>query len=315
MKELGFAAQNSCSLTDCAGEKSDPGQRNPTCRALQTVMRGHGIYQSLAVYDTDWSILVTTTETKDTVMPPPPDSLKHRFSQATGFTSGPPIFINGSAIVPLCQPTFDEEGNILTYILGYLDIKRSLDRILGKSSDIGETGHFFLLADDGTYIWTPDSMEHLIGTRAIIPEPLYLGPYKQVTHYPDRDGTRVLGITALIEDDFSWLLLAQIDEDEAYEVLSTRVMVGVVTGSLMLILIALASIRLSKRLSQPLRELARVAHHISSGNMQERAPEFAEEETHEVGLAFNTMVDRLSASRRALSSSTALADIGEPLLN
>ncbi|MHB8810775.1 MAG: ATP-binding protein, partial [Desulfobulbaceae bacterium] len=207
--------------------------------------------------------------------------------------------------------SFDENGKILTYILGYLDIKQSLDRILGKSSDIGETGIFFLLSSDGTYLWTPDRMRHLIGARAAIPESLYQGHFKHVTHYQDQDGTRVMGITTPIEDDFPWLLLAQIDEDEAYEVLGTRMLVGVVAGLLMLFLIALVSIRLSKRLSQPLRELARVAHRISSGSTKERAPEFNEQETHEVGVAFNTMLDRLGASQRALTMSASLAAIGE----
>ena len=310
-KELRFAATNSCSLAKCTGEKDDQQQLNPTCKALQTVMRGHAVYQSLAVYDKDWSVLVTTTETKDVPIPPPSDDLKKLFGQATGFTQGPVTFINGIAIVPLCQPSFDENGKIMTYILGYLDIKQSLDKILGKSSDIGETGIFFLLSSDGTYLWTPDRMKHLISTRAAIPESLYQGHFKHVTHYQDLDGTRVMGITAPIEDDFPWLLLAQIDEKEAYEVLDTRMLVGVVAGLLMLFLIALVSIRLSKRLSQPLRELSQVAHRISSGSMKERAPEFSEQETHEVGVAFNTMLDCLGASQRALTMSASLAAIGE----
>lgn len=310
-KELHFAATNSCSLEACAGEKGNQQQLNPTCKALQTVMRGHATYQSLAVYDKDWSVLVTTEETKDVSLPPPSDELKKHFARAPGFMPGPVTFINGIAIVPLCQPVFDNNGKILTYILGYLEIKQSLDRILGKSSDIGETGNFFLLATDGTYLWTPDRYQHLIGTRAAIPESLYLGSYKHVTHYQGMDGESVMGITAPIEEDLPWLLLAQINESEAYEVLSSRILVGVAAGMLMLILIALGSIRLSKTLSRPLRELARVAHNISSSSLQERAPEFSEQETHEVGVAFNTMLDRLAASQRALARSATLAAIGE----
>ncbi|MHB8788274.1 MAG: ATP-binding protein [Desulfobulbaceae bacterium] len=310
-KELRFAATNSCSLEKCPGEKDDQEQLNPTCKALQSIMRGHAVFQSLAVYDKNWSILVTTEETKNVPLLPPTEELKNIFARATGLTHGPVTFIDGIAIVPLCQPVFDQDGKILTYILGYLEIKQSLDRILGKSSDIGETGIFFLLDSDGTYLWTPDRHQHLIGTKAAIPEALYQETYKHVTHYQGLEGNRVMGITAPVDHDLPWVLLAQINESEAYQVLNRRVLIGVAAGLLMLALIALASLRLSQTLSRPLRELAQVAHRISSGNMQERAPQFSEKETHEVGVAFNTMLDRLAASQRALSRTATLVAIGE----
>ena len=310
-KEFYYAAKSRCSVSNCAGEKGSTGQLHPTCKTLQSVMRGHAIYDPLAVYSKDWSVIVTTAETKDVEFPPPSDELKKLFAGAQDFIAGPVFFSEGRAILPVCQPTVDDNGSPLTYTVGYLDIRQSLERILGKSGDIGETGKFILLAKNGRYIWTPEGMHSLIGSKTLVPEALYLGPYKKVTHYQDQKGTEVLGIAARVEEGLPWVLLAQVDEAEAYQILNKRMLVGVITGFVMLILIALVCIPLSRSLANPLRELARVAHTISSGRAREHVPEFSEQETREVGLAFNTMQDRLSESQQALSRSVALAAVGE----
>ena len=310
-KEFYYAAKSRCSVSACAGEKSDAFQRHSTCKTLQSVMRGHAVYDFLAVYDRNWEVIVTTAETKNSPLNAPPDNLKKHFASARDFVAGPFLFSEGRAILPICHPTTDESGNPLSYTVGYLDIRESLERILGKSSDIGETGRFVLLTEDGRYLWTPKDMESMVGTRAQIPESLYRGPFRKGTHYLDHTGTEVLGIAAPAEEGLPWILLAQIEKEEAYRILNKRMLAGISIGLVMLALIALVCVWLSRGLARPLGELARVAHTISSGRMKERVPEFSEQETREVGSAFNAMLDRLAASRLALSRSAALAAVGE----
>ena len=310
-KEFFYASKSSCTIQDCSGHTEDEQQKNRTCKALQTVMRGHATYLSLAVYDPEWEILVTTTETKDIEIPPPSGELRKLFSRAKDFTTGPIAFAGGKAILPICQPTLDRKGNAVAFTVGYLDVEKSLHRILGKSSDIGETGKYFLLGANGVYLWAPEELRHLIGTRANIPEHLYKGPYKKVTQYPDVNNVQVLGISAPPEIPIDWILLAQIHESEAYLVVKERMLVSLLIAIVTLTLIGEVCFRLSNRLSHPLKTLAQVARNISSGKMKERAPEFAELETKEVSVAFNTMLDRLAASQQALARSESLAAVGE----
>ena len=75
-KEFFYASKSSCTIRDCDGHVEEQVQLNRTCRSLQAVMRGHAVYLSLGVFDSDWNLLVTTEETKNIKISSPNAEIK-----------------------------------------------------------------------------------------------------------------------------------------------------------------------------------------------------------------------------------------------
>jgi signal transduction histidine kinase len=132
----------------------------------------------------------------------------------------------------------------------------------------------------------------------------------EVFEYSDFRGEDVLGTAAAIPD-LDWILVAEIDREEAFGWLSILRSRAVGTGIVTLALILILAVTFSNRLSKPMKRLANIAHRIADGHHGERLEPLEGKEAQEVGLAFNTMLDQLAASHARLQHAAALAAVGE----
>jgi len=93
-------------------------------------------------------------------------------------------------VLPLAQPTFTEDGELYGYVVGYLNIVSSLGKILGDSSDIGDTGRFYMLDTAGRYLWAPEDQQDKLGSYADLPESIFRNPVHRVLRYRDARGLK-----------------------------------------------------------------------------------------------------------------------------
>lgn len=289
-----------------------PGPRESFENALRFLARGHARYAILSAYDTSWNLLTDLSDSSAAGLPRPvPADLRRALETADGFAVSADFFLDGDhVVVPLGHTVTGSDGKHTAYIVAGLDLTHSLQRILGNSSDFGETGRLTLLSGSGLCLVPPSHRPELAGQPSGVPVPVLRAPFGEIHHYRDDRGTRVLGVAAPLPD-MGWVLLAQVDEAEALHWLNLGALFGLGTGAFTVAAVSLLAFRASRRLTRGLRELARVARVISAGNSTERAPELADVEAHELSEAFNHMLDRIEVSQRALGRSASLAAVGE----
>ena len=310
-KEFYYAGLSDCAQGRCTGENKSKGLL-PVCSKLLTVERGHATYSSLATYDDNWGIIVVSSDTADKGPDSPADHIKKLLERADGFVAAPDyIYENGRVLVPVGHPAFNMENKRIAYVVGNLDLTKSITKIFGNTSDLGETGKVFLISKDGRYLWHPDHDPRMIGTKAEIPQEILRQPFNQIKRYKNKAGEKMIGIAGKVEQGMDWLMVVEVKEAEAFRWLTKGLFYGAFTGIATLLALSVYALRSSKKLSQPLMELARVARNISKGQRQERVPRFDDHEPREVGEAFNQMLDQLEVNQRALAHAASLAAVGE----
>jgi signal transduction histidine kinase len=290
----------------------DPVSAESVESALRFLARGHARYAMLSAYDARWNLLAELTDSPASGSAPRlPADLRHALETSDQFAVSSEFFFDGDhVVVPLGQPVLGPDGTRAGYIVAGLDLTHSLRRILGNSSDFGETGRLTLLNGKGLCLVPPSNRPELAGRPSGVPGEVLRPPFGEIRHYRDSRGVQVMGVAAPLEE-MGWVLVAQVDEAEAMHWLNLGAVVGMGTGGLTVVAVSLLAFRTSRRLTRGLRELAGVAQKISAGHLTERAPDFRDTEAHELSEAFNHMLDRIEVGRRALGRSASLAAVGE----
>lgn len=97
-----------------------------------------------------------------------------------------------------------------------------------------------------------------------------------------------------------WALVTQVDADEAYAPVGQLRAVLLLVGVVFFSLAALGALRIARRFSQPILELADVASAIRGGDLNARARVSSSDEVGLLGHAFNSMAESLERHRNHL---------------
>ncbi len=269
------------------------------------------LYESLAVYDADWRRIgqkrSTTHHGEGELLD---SALRQTLSTATGIVASATHSHEDEHMGLHMGYPLQDGGNRLGYIVVNVNIADTLNAILRDRTGLGESGRLYLLSTDGRYVTSPEDDSGLVGQIANIPPEIQSPQGSRVLTYPDAFGTSVLGTSATVPK-FGWVLVAEVSQSEALGWLQTLVHRAIGTGFVTFIAVWVLASRFSRKLGDPLRQLAQTARRITSGSHSERVGNLEGSEAQEVGQAVNEMLDTLAEAQQKVVQSASLAAIGE----
>ncbi len=284
--------------------------------SAQKLFKGHVTYRSISLYRPDWSLLVRYPQGLKEEVKTPSETYRAKL-QLPGamFIVGEEYRnVGNNVILPVGQGLLDHKGEVGAFLVAEINLSRSLDRILGDTSDLNDGGKYILASAEGKILYQspePDQ-EHRpdhCSSKGLSPQVLHT-PAWQVQKVLNCEDDEVYFIRAPIPE-FNWILLSQFGTGNALQQFEKYILSGLLTAFLTLIVLVVLAQNLSRRLAAPLDELTRVARQISEGRNNERLPSFKEEYVQEVGLAFNAMMDALEKQQQSMIQSTTLSTVGK----
>ncbi len=120
----------------------------------------------------------------------------------------------------------------------------------------------------------------------------------------DYRGISVLSAFAPLTDDLNWVLLAEIDEKEAFAPIQEFQKRVLITTVVIVIVITLAAMLLSHFFVRPIRLLNQGFHKFSKGDMSVAVEIDSKDEFHELAESFNKMVHHLRHKTQQLQTTS-----------
>ena len=173
----------------------------------------------------------------------------------------------------------------------------------------GELHHVCLAAGCGRCMVFPRTERTRGKADFRLPGALLEAP-ERIRSYENFNGVRVLGMSQRI-DVFDWVLVAEVEEAEAFRWVSRLGRRALITAAVALVLALLLALHVSGRISRPLQALASVATDVAGGRTEQRLEVEGAPEAREVARAFNQMLDELARTNRQLVQAASLAAVGE----
>lgn len=172
----------------------------------------------------------------------------------------------------------------------------TINQIMGDYTGLGDTGEQYLISLEDRLMRTPsrfgdvDFQNQRVNTFAI--EQALAGIDQVTAQYTDYRGIEVLGSWDRI-DGTDWLLLAEIDIDEAFApvtALGNTILVIVVIATIILLVV---SIWIAISISRPIVAVSQAAARVADGALDERVDLKSRNEIGMLGGAFNQMTANL----------------------
>jgi len=294
------------------GEFTSANQATAYC-AIETLFKGHSSYRSLTIYNKNWMQIIQYPLNYNI-----PQSLtekfKKKFTNNTLLVPGQPYLDqkDETTILPLGQSLGDRNGIITGFIVAELDIKKSLERILGDTSDLDESGVLSLVASDGTLLFTSACSTQNVSSPGdlMVSSQLVDGSNWELRKRLNNKGAPVFYIAASIPE-INWILMLEIEKMQVLKEFQKHILFGWAIALFVFLIILFIAHRSARSISNPLDEFAHVARHIAKGNFQERLPEFKEEDINEVGRSFNAMLDTLEQNQKDIIQTISLGAVGK----
>lgn len=174
-----------------------------------------------------------------------------------GKTSGKPAMI-------FSAPINDNSGRLRGVIAVATTLSEVSDRI--ASSHVGQTGFAFLVDKKGEVIAHP-SAEYTRSRIDLSSHPV-LQAFKQgkkTCIFINEQGEKILAVAR--QNQAGWVMVTQQNIDEAYQLIEKENLKGIILLISSLLLILMIALLVSKRLTQPIHELTRVAEQFSQGKL------------------------------------------------
>ncbi len=313
-EELRALAAYPCTGHACAVALGDTtGGRGTACCDLLTYVRSTShAYELIAIFGRTWDLVASSLRTShveddDLVSP----EFRRELDGATNAVTMPPhTHVGGEIGIHIGVSVADTNGVRAGYVVAAVNLSDTVYPILADSAGLRTTGKVYLLTRAGRYVSKPAGAFRLMTEEQGLPEEIVRGAGERVLPYRDFRGVRVLG-TSVAMPRLGWVLVAEVDEAEAFGWLGVLRRRAIGTGLVTLCVVFALAFRSSRRLLVPLRRLSQTAQRIAAGHWQERVGHLRGAEPEEVGQAFNSMLDELAALQKRLVQSAALSAVGE----
>ncbi len=282
--------------------------------SLKEVQDSTESYESLRVYDLTWNVSAKASTANHDDAAFITEDFKRKLERSDGFVFGD-VHSHAAYEIGLHvgYPLSDAAGERAGYIVANLNLSSSLDPLLQERSGLWRTGKVYVASPELDILSQPFASDAQIAmgrkTSAAVLE-CVSAEDPLVREYPDYMGRSVLG-TAMPLPFNDWILVAEMDTDEALVWVDKLLYRATLTVLVTLVVVMAASLWISGLLGNPLKELARVAHRIRDGQVDERVLPMKGTEAEEVRQAFNLMLDDLRLKQEELIRTATLASVGE----
>lgn len=214
----------------------------------------------------------------------------------------------------LTVPIFTTEGTQVGVLVGELNLEQ-LSAILTSDLGLGETGETYLVSQQDAHLLTPSRFEGYLmepGYRSEGIERAFTGITGART-YESYRGATVIGAYRWMPE-LQAALIAEIEEQEALQTSTDIRNLSLVTALIVVVIAILLGGVITLQLSQPIKQLTRVATAVTQGDLTQRADVESQNEIGQLARAFNQMtnqlvqsIDQLNESNKALRVATAQA--------
>ncbi|MCC6153749.1 MAG: sensor histidine kinase [Candidatus Hydrogenedentes bacterium] len=291
---------------------------------LRSVLNRVNAYDEIAVLGRDGTVISDVTRDSAATIPEKAAVFIETVKNADGFQMQTPLLETDGNVVMRIGRRIREGGAHAGMILAKLNLTKGLDPLLQSRDGMGQTGKVYL-----TWLGGSAHISQKPQAPEIMTEPfadgervaLRVAPTMSVAHQ-DRDTTaaklsytdyrgREVWARASVVAPHDIALVVEQDTSEALAWLHRLIVRVVLTGTVTIVVIVIVAMWTSRRLGEPLRVLARVAHQVRAGATDERIGPMHSAEADEVRKAFNQMLDELAAKQRELVRTATLATVGE----
>ena len=269
-------------------------------------------FESISVYDTTWKKIAQTEEFSHHEEGLLDLKIQTRLEEVDDFAiNDPHLHKDGKIGLHIGYPFHNELGEKIGYIIYNLSLTETVQSIIVQPN-IHEQAPYnsYLLSNEGVFICLPQNQEKYLGSKSSFPESMLSGLTEEVFQYRNYLGEDVLGLSTIIPST-EWILISEIRKDQAFKWIKTLGYRALVTGIAALIIIAYLSVRISGKISHPMREFAETAHEVATGNTTLRVDPPQGREAYELAEAFNHMLDELAVTNKKLVQTASLAAVGE----
>lgn len=281
---------------------------------LETTRATGQPYESLTVYDRHWSIVAHERDgshTEDEILSE--NFRSHVESSKDVYLDIAHLHESNQVGSHFGIAIRTEANEAVGYLVANLNLSESLSPLLMDRSGLGRSGKAYLIANDLEVLTEPFESGQPLAFKCRA-NPVLLecqtGGGEDVREYVDFFGHTVHG-TSMTLPVLEWGVVVEIDRKEVMAWEKSLLIRTLVTLSVLVVAIVLASLWLSNLLGRPLSHLAAVVLRITSGNSDERLGAMGIREANEVGLAFNRMLDELKKKERQIVTTATLAAVGE----
>jgi len=296
----------------CSHGMMDSGGDRQHCNLMNFIREGDAAYRNIILYDLNWAEVLwaerTGTNAESLKIP---EELKNRLRENPAVLHTLFRKQDQKEIELLIGKTIETSDNQPAgFVVASLNLTLTLKPILEDRTGLGKTGKIYIVSPEGRYEYPPAGSEGIFGEKAAIPFEMLSRDVKDVMEYRDFRSRKVVGSSTFVPD-LGGIVVAEIDRDEAFawlNILKTR---AFMTAAITFFIAIILSLKIASRLSQPLRELAKVSRKIAQGRHEERLGNLEGIEAREVAAAFNAMLDEVEITHKRLVQFSALAAVGE----
>ena len=269
-------------------------------------------FESIVIYDSSWRKIAQTQEISHKDDDLLDKKIIDQLKRSNEFILNTPhLHEDGNIGLHIGYPFTNELGKKVGYVIYNLSLTETVQSIIIQPNIHQQDPYnSYLLSKEGVYICLPQNRKEYLGKKSLFSESMLSGLMEDVVEYRNYLGEDVLGLSTVIPST-NWILISEIRKDQAFEWISVLGYRALVTGLVTLVIIAYLSIRISGKISKPMRELAETAREVAIGNTSLRVEPAKGREAYELAEAFNQMLDELAVANKQLVQTASLAAVGK----
>lgn len=254
-------------------------------------------YESIHILGFSGEILASTEPDSEMLT-----SLKYMDDLDLSKKSGAPVLTpvhqhtNQRWYMHIVAPISAGNGSAGAFVLAILDASATLDPILVNRAGLGHTGEAYIVNEEGKiitelkYLSRSETMDRALRSDGISAAIVHRNGTDIYANYMGRE---VVG-SHLWLPKYRWALMVEMEKDEILSPIGYIRTVTVATTGGVALLCILVALVMSRRISNPIIEMAEASHNIAQGNLDQRISYSGSDEIGILSKSFNTMAEKLS---------------------
>lgn len=206
----------------------------------------------------------------------------------------------GAPTMVMVTPVKDASGELCGVLAAYIALE-GLNRIMLETGSLGQTGETYLVSADNLRLtdsrFAPGTaFREMISTRGVIEG---FEKKSAAALYPGYRGVPVIGSSRWL-DNVRAVLLAEIDQSEAFAPLARMRNIMLIVGSLLIVAVLGVGVVATQRTTGPITRLVDYARRVERGDYSSKPEIRGRDETARLTSHINSIVERLAAREHRL---------------